>query len=86
MKKFQNRQEVLDFLGTLPLNSLITVAADAILELQKKSTDKIIISEEQFNAFFRIRGYRENGEKENRGRLKGQAWKNTPKLFEESEP
>lgn len=68
-KKFRGRQEVLEYLQTLTMSSLMAIAADAILEVQG-TTNKIVITEEQFNAFFRIRGYKENGEKETRGRMK----------------
>lgn len=77
-RKFENKQEVIEYLQALPFGSIIDIAADAIMELQTKNTQKIIISEEQFNSFFRVKGYKENGEKENRGRQKGQTWKRTP--------
>lgn len=88
-KKFTSKQEVIEYLQTLPFNALIDTAADAILELQTRTCSKIIISEEQFNAYFRVKGFKENGEKENRGRQKGQTWKRNEEdlsegLFEEN--
>ena len=58
----------MEFLNALPIGQLINFAADAVMELQTRSVNKVILSEEQFNTFFRIRGYRESGERENRGR------------------
>ncbi len=66
-RKFRDREEVMEYLQSLTMSSLMSLAADAIMEAQGMA-GKIIISEEQFNAFFRIRGFKENGEKETRGR------------------
>lgn len=70
LRKFKDREEIMDFLQNLPMNMLMQVAADAIYDLQTRTADKIILTEEQFNSFFRIRGYKENGERETRGRVK----------------
>lgn len=69
-KRFSNREEVLEYLNSLPLQQLINVAADALLELNNRSFQKIVVSQEQFNTFFRIVGVRENGAVETRGRKK----------------
>lgn len=67
-KKFNNREDVLEYLNSLPLQQLINVAADAIMQNQSSPIQKIILTQEQFNSFFRIRGYNDNGEVETRGR------------------
>ena len=73
-KRFSNREEVLEYLNTLPLNALINVAADAIMQNQNNSFQKIILTQEQFNQYFRIRGINENGEVETRGRKKAETF------------
>ena len=69
-KRFSNKEEVLEYLNTLPMQQVINVAADAIMQNQTATTQKIILTQEQFNQFFRIRGFNENGEVETRGRKK----------------
>ena len=67
-KKFSNREEVLEYLNSLPMQQVINVAADAIMQNQNNSFQKIVLTQDQFQQFFRIRGINENGEVETRGR------------------
>ena len=68
-KSFKNKEEVLNYLNSLPYGQLIDVAADAILEAQIGGARKITITREQFEKFFRIQGINtETGEVETRGR------------------
>lgn len=64
-KKFNTREEALEFIDTLPINTIRYMLADCLLE---RIRDKIVITQEQFNAFFKIRGLKEDGTEENRGR------------------
>lgn len=65
-KNFSTIEECKEWLQTLPMNVLIETAAGAIFNAQKPG--KIIITEEQLRTYFKIRGYNERGEVENRGR------------------
>lgn len=67
-KKFSNKEDAINYLNTLPLNVLIDVAAEAIMSQQNSVVDKIVVTPEQLSAFFRVRGFKDNGEVETRGR------------------
>ena len=75
LKTFKNKEEALQYLNTLPITSLIDLAAELLVE--RSVPKKITITEEQFRTMFKIAGMREDGTYETRGRRK-------PK--EESEP
>lgn len=66
-KRFANREAALAFVDTLPINTLRYMLAEF---LTANAVDKIVISEEQFKQFFKIRGYKDDGQVENRGRRK----------------
>ena len=68
-KKFANREAALAFIDTLPMNTIRYMLADY---LTSGGTSKITISEEDFNAHFRIRGRTATGEEERRGRPRTQ--------------
>lgn len=53
------------FIDTQPFLAVREMLAEFLTE---SLVDKVVISEEQFRRYFRIRGYNENGEKERRGR------------------
>lgn len=63
-KKFNNTLEAVEYLRTLPMDSVIKIAADALVN----DIQKIPITEELFKTHFRIIGTTETGEKETRGR------------------
>lgn len=68
-KKIETFDDAVKEVSTYPANVLINIAAQALINSQTKETvQKIVISEEQFKAFFRIKGITESGEKETRGR------------------
>ena len=68
-KYFKNRDEVLNYLNSLPYGQVLEVAADAIMEAQNGVSRKITITREQFERYFRIQGINaETGEAETRGR------------------
>ena len=66
-KQFNSIEEVKEWLQTLPMNILIDTAAIAIYN-NSKAPEKIIITKEQFQKFFRIKGFTSDGEVERRGR------------------
>lgn len=65
---FKTKEEAIDYLNTLPINSLISLAADLLVE--RALPKKISITEEQFRTMFRITGMKEDGTIETRGRKK----------------
>lgn len=65
---FKTKEEAIDYLNTLPINSLISLAADLLVE--RAVPKKISITEEQFRTMFRITGMKEDGTIETRGRKK----------------
>ena len=65
-KTFKNKEEALAFLHTLPISSLIDLAADLLVE--RSIPKRISITEEQFRTMFKITGQREDGTAETRGR------------------
>ena len=68
-KRYNNREEAMEFLKSLPVNALIEYAADLMMATQMNSfCQKITLTEEQFKEHFRIRGVNDNGERETRGR------------------
>ena len=79
-KRFANREAALAFVDTLPINTLRYMLAEF---LTANAVDKIVISEEQFKQFFKIRGYKDDGQVENRGRRKKI---DEGELFEEPKP
>ena len=68
LKTFKNKEEAFQYLNTLPINSLISMAADLLVE--RALPKKISITEEQFRTMFRITGMKEDGTIETRGRKK----------------
>ena len=66
-RRFGSMDAALNFVDGQPINVIRVMLAEFLVENQP---EKIILTEEQFKAFFRIRGINENGEKENRGRKK----------------
>lgn len=66
-RRFLNKQDAIEYLQSLPFKAVIDIAADALVEQQVK-IDKIVLTQEQFNAMFKIKGINENGEPETRGR------------------
>ena len=67
-KKFQTRESALAFIDTIPLFTLRQLTADLLME----SREKITITEEQFKEHFKIRGQKEDGTEEKRGRPKAE--------------
>ena len=70
-KKIETFEDAVQEVQTYPANVLINIAAKVLWESQqrkKEETPKIVITYEQFNRFFKIRGINSEGEKENRGR------------------
>lgn len=68
-KRFNNSEEAMQYLQTLPFNTLLQVAADAIVACQNAPQfKKITLTQEQFEAHFRIAGTTEDGGVETRGR------------------
>ena len=71
-KRFYDKEAALNYIDTLPINTIRTMLADY---LTSDVPDKITVTDEQFKAFFKIRGKAvdaETGEfiPESRGRKK----------------
>ena len=65
-KKFKTIEEARSYVNGLPLLSLVDLCASLLVE--NEQADRITITQEQFNAFFKIRGLTADGERERRGR------------------
>lgn len=73
-RNFKDRQEVVEYLNTLPYSQVVDIASEAIMENQAFGTRKITLTREQFEKFFRIQGINaETGEAETRGRKRKEA-------------
>ena len=68
-KHFESREECLAFIDTLTLSHIKNWLASFLME---DMPERMIITEEQFKAFFKIRGINEEGKEERRGRPKKQ--------------
>lgn len=66
-KRFATIEAAMSFIDTLPIKTVQLLLAEFLTE---PATRKITISEDEFYEHFRIRGRKENGELENRGRPK----------------
>ena len=80
-RTFKTREEALAFLNTLPINSLIALAADLLVE--RSVPKKISITEEQFRTMFKITGQKEDGSVETRGRKKANREPELGGIFED---
>ena len=67
-RRFGTIESALNFIDLQPINVVRQMLAEFLVETPLQ--DKIVITEEQFKSHFRIKGYNESGEKENRGRKK----------------
>lgn len=65
-KKFKTIEEARSYVNGLPLLSLVDLCASLLVE--NEQADRITITQEQFNAFFKIRGVAADGTAERRGR------------------
>lgn len=65
-KRFESKEEALEYIKTLSMAEIVDLAASALLE--NTAAGKIIITQEQFQNYFKIRGLNANGEPETRGR------------------
>ena len=65
-KSFSTIDEAREYIQQQPLNTIIEIAAQSLVN---NSIEKIIITEEQLRAFFRVRGFRVDGSRETRGRF-----------------
>lgn len=52
-KKFFDKEAALNYIDTLPMSTIRTMLAEYLVDNQ---AEKIIITEEQFRQFFKIRG------------------------------
>ena len=66
-RKFKTYDEAKAYVESLPINSIIGLCVALLMEGEDKP-EKVIITQEQFNAFFKIRGLTAEGEREKRGR------------------
>ena len=64
-RRFATMDAALNYVDGLPINEVRRLLAEFLTDFP---VEKIVISEEQFKKYFRIKGYTEKGEKENRGR------------------
>lgn len=73
MKKFENIEQAYAYVRSLPLDAVINIAANSLVEPEIKTVPRITITEEQLSTFFKIRGINDSGEKETRGRKRKDA-------------
>lgn len=66
-KRFQNEEQARAYVQSLPLNQLVETCVQLLVD---DLPERIIISQEQFEKFFRIRGFQADGSVENRGKKK----------------
>ena len=66
--KFRDKEQIREWINTQSFNTIIEGYVDLLWERQEKGCDKIVLTEEQFRQFFKIRGITEDGERERRGR------------------
>lgn len=66
--KFSSYQQALDFVNTLPIQSIVEGYARLLYDTQVDKPDAIKITEQQFRTMFRIVGKTQDGEVERRGR------------------
>lgn len=69
VKRFNTKEEALEFVDSLPMNTIRYMLADYLMEGPR---ERIVVTQEQFNAFFKIRGVREDGGMETRGRKRSE--------------
>ena len=67
-KRFTDISEALAYIRSLPLDAVMNIAAESLVEPEIKQVPRITITEEQFAAYFKIRGLNDSGERETRGR------------------
>lgn len=65
-RRFKDIEEARQYVGTLPIGQIIELCASLLVE--QEQPEKIVITQEQFNALFKIRGLNADGERERRGR------------------
>lgn len=65
-RKFKDIEEARAYVSTLAIGQIIELCAGLLVE--QEQAERIVISQEQFNAFFKIRGLNADGERETRGR------------------
>ena len=68
-KRFKNIEEARNYVNSLPIGNVLELCASLLVEDMDKA-ERITITQEQFNAFFKIRGVAADGSKETRGRKK----------------
>ena len=68
MKKFLNIEDSLAYVRALPIDEVLKIAAESLVFSEIKQTPRITLTEEQFQAFFKIKGINDAGERETRGR------------------
>lgn len=66
-RRFADKTAALNFIKTLSIREIEEMLSSFLVSPQQK---KIILSQEEFDSHFRIRGLNENGNQENRGRKK----------------
>ena len=65
MKKFENLSQSRDYVQSLPIGQMIELCSKLLIERQ---TEKVFLTQEQFEAFFKVQGLR--AVPETRGRNK----------------
>ena len=66
-RRFATMEAAFNFIDSQPFSTVREMLAEFLTDVP---AEKIVITEEQFRRYFRIRGFTDNGEKENRGRQK----------------
>lgn len=55
MKKFENLSQARDYVQSLPIGQMIELCSKLLIERQ---TEKVFLTQEQFEAFFKVQGLR----------------------------
>lgn len=63
-----NQQEIEQYVMQFPLSEIVSTCAELLIKYNLDRTPKIVITEDEFNAHFRIAGLKEDGTRERRGR------------------
>ena len=67
-QKFENFEQTLAYVNTLPIREVIEDYARILWESQSEKTEPIKITEAQLKSFFKVVGYTKDGGVEKRGR------------------
>lgn len=68
--KFTSYEQAFNYVNTLPIQQIVEGYARLLCETEISKVEPVRLTQEQFNAYFKIVGLNKNGEIERRGRKK----------------